>query len=188
MEIFSKPQSNNAVPLSKTACFMDLLPSNIGMIFYDTLPYFFNVTNKLENVIKCYIQNGYVSFWCAITRGFSLVFAETILKLKNYFPHIKLYGVICCVNESKYWAMRDKLRYENVVSQLNGKHTICKNVNHNKRILNQNVYMISQSSLMIAVKPTIKEKHIPKTIKFAKQQGLKTVVLTRKKSGKVTLL
>ena len=71
----------------------------------------------LEHIIIKYINKGYRYFGSGGALGFDTLAAETILKLKNKYPYIKLILVLPCLFQTKGWKKPDIERYNYIKTQ-----------------------------------------------------------------------
>lgn len=58
---------------------------------------------NLEKIIEKSILRGYFIFLCGMALGFDIICAETVLKLKEKYPYVKLIGALPCKNQYKKW-------------------------------------------------------------------------------------
>ena len=73
-----------------------------------------NVVSTLESELVKLIENGYCYFGAGGALGFDTVAVQTVLHLKEKYPHIKLILVLPCVDQAKSWSYEDKVVYENI--------------------------------------------------------------------------
>ena len=66
----------------------------------------------VEGAIRQLIAQGYFIFMAGGAMGFDTLAAETVLKLKSDFPHLRLIIVAPCADQSDGWPDADKRRYE----------------------------------------------------------------------------
>ena len=71
----------------------------------------------LEHSIIKYINEGYRYLGVGGALGFDTLAAETILKLKNKYPYIKLILVLPCSSQTKGWNKFDVDRYNYIKIQ-----------------------------------------------------------------------
>ena len=93
---------------NKSACFTghrDIDPSRVPAI-----------REKLREIIISCIEDGYTDFYNGGARGFDLMCAEEVMKLKGEYPDIRLHIIIPCSNQTRGWREEDVLRYEKITS------------------------------------------------------------------------
>ena len=73
-----------------------------------------NVVSTLEVELVKLIENGYCYFGAGGALGFDTVAAQTVLHLKEKYPHVKLILVLPCVDQAKSWSYEDKVVYEDI--------------------------------------------------------------------------
>lgn len=72
------------------------------------------IRNLLQAVIENAIQNGYRFFCAGGALGFDTMAAQTILKLKRQYPHLRLILVLPCINQFIGWKESDIDEYERI--------------------------------------------------------------------------
>lgn len=75
------------------------------------------LAERLESTLKSLIETGITYFGAGGALGFDTMAAQTILKLKHQYPHIKLILVLPCLSQTKGWAERDQKIYEEIKAQ-----------------------------------------------------------------------
>lgn len=89
-----------------TCCFTGhraLPPEERGAIAY-----------QLEQTVIMLIQAGIRFFGAGGARGFDTLAAQTILKLRRKYPHIKLTLVLPCLSQTQGWRDEDIKVYESI--------------------------------------------------------------------------
>lgn len=89
-----------------TCCFTGhraLPPEERGAIAY-----------QLERTVIMLIQAGIRFFGAGGARGFDTLAAQTILKLRRKYPHIKLILVLPCLSQTQGWRDEDIKVYESI--------------------------------------------------------------------------
>ena len=76
-----------------------------------------DISAFLEQIIIKYINKGYRYFGTGGALGFDTLAAETILKLKNKYPYIKLILVLPCLSQTKGWKKTDIEKYNYIKTQ-----------------------------------------------------------------------
>ena len=94
---------------SQTCCFTGHrnLPSRI-------LP---ALSAELDRTVRTLTADGFRYFLTGGARGFDTLAAETVLRLRQEFPHIRLILVLPCRNQTRGWKPDDVRRYEAVMEQ-----------------------------------------------------------------------
>ncbi|MBQ9347664.1 MAG: DUF1273 family protein [Oscillibacter sp.] len=75
------------------------------------------LTVELDRTIRTLIADGIQRFETGGARGFDTLAAETVLRLRREFPHIRLILVLPCKNQTRGWRADDVRRYEAVMEQ-----------------------------------------------------------------------
>ena len=74
------------------------------------------IRNLLETTIEKAIQDGYRFFRTGGALGFDTLAAQTVLTLKQQYPHIRLILVLPCINQANGWKQADIDEYERIKS------------------------------------------------------------------------
>ena len=75
------------------------------------------ITWRLEEVIRPLIGQGIRYFGSGGARGFDLMAADTVLRLKKEYPAIRLIMVLPCRDQTCGWGLEDICRHERILSQ-----------------------------------------------------------------------
>lgn len=75
------------------------------------------ISSRLEETIIKYIDEGYRYFGSGGALGFDTLAAETIIKLKERYPYIKLILVLPCISQARGWRESDIKKYNNIKLQ-----------------------------------------------------------------------
>ena len=158
------------------ACFTGHRPQKLPWGFNENDKRCVEMINITKTQIEKAIKNGYDTFLCGMALGFDIICAELVLKLKNDYPKIKLFGAIPCKNQCDKWSAPQKERYNKILKQLDGVRCIYDTYIGKECLLERNNYMINNSSLVIAL---FDGKHggTKQTIEYALSQGLKVEII-----------
>ena len=74
------------------------------------------IRNLFETAIEKAIQDGYRFFGAGGALGFDTLAAQTVLTLKQQYPHIRLILVLPCINQANGWKQADIDEYERIKS------------------------------------------------------------------------
>ena len=74
------------------------------------------IRHLLETAIEKAIQDGYRFFGAGGALGFDTLAAQTVLTLKQQYPHIRLILVLPCINQANGWKQADIDEYERIKS------------------------------------------------------------------------
>lgn len=126
--------------ITKTCCFS----GHREIPFDETI----QIAERLEiNIIKL-IESGYRYFGTGGALGFDTMAAQTVLKLKKEFPHIRLILVLPCISQTKNWKNRDIKIYETIKSQAD-KVVYTSSEYYNGCMLKRNRHLVDNSSACI---------------------------------------
>ena len=70
--------------------------------------------NLLDRVILNLIKSGARNFYCGMATGFDMEAAEIVLRYKKQYG-IRLCACIPCEGQNKYYSIKDKGRYEDIL-------------------------------------------------------------------------
>lgn len=74
-----------------------------------------DVINKTKQYIIDLINKGVNTFLCGGALGFDTICGQIVLSLKNEYKNIKLYMIIPCKDQDKYWNNKDKETYWHLI-------------------------------------------------------------------------
>lgn len=94
---------------SKTCCFTGhrSLPENRRN----------EIAARLEETIESLIHSGYLYFGAGGALGFDTICAQTVLRLRQSYPQIKLILVLPCVSQADRWSSADRAVYQEIMGQ-----------------------------------------------------------------------
>lgn len=133
------------------------------------------IKNKLKNTIIEYIEKGYCYFGAGGALGFDTLAAQTVLKLKETYPQIKLILVLPCLTQTRGWKEADVKEYERI-KNLADKVVYTSQEYTRGCMFKRNRHLVDFSSLCIAYL-TKDEGGTAYTVKYAKQNGLNIINL-----------
>ncbi len=132
---------------------------------------------NLEKAIIELIERGVVFFGNGAALGFDQMAAETVLKLKENYPHIRLVMVLPCPpnQQSLKWNDNQKKRYYEILNQAD-KVRILSQQYTSSCMLDRNRHMVDNSAYLICY---LREQHGGTfyTVNYAEQQGIKILRL-----------
>lgn len=128
-----------------------------------------------EQIVRA-IEIGYKTFLCGMAIGFDMICAETVLSLKEQNPEIKLIGALPCRTQGDRWSAKNRKRYEELLSRLDGVRCIYDDYHGIECMHERNRYMVDKSSLIIALYNGA-SGGTKSTIDYARKQGLEIVII-----------
>ena len=131
---------------------------------------------SLRLEIEKAIERGYKTFLCGMALGFDMICAETVLDLKKKYHDIKIIGALPCRTQDITWQIKDRERYRNLLSRLDGARCIYDEYIGAECMLERNRYMVNNSSLMIALFNGL-SGGTKSTMDYARKQGLEIVII-----------
>lgn len=73
-----------------------------------------SIRQNLMKTIKDLIQQGYCYFGAGGALGFDTLAAQTIIKLRQSYPWLKLILVLPCLSQANGWSKKDREIYEKI--------------------------------------------------------------------------
>lgn len=104
---------------------------------------------RLKEAIVAQIESGVEIFLSGMAIGFDLLAAETVLSLKENYPHIKLVACIPCYGQEKYFSQEDKERYVEACAKSDEKILLSQNY-YRGCMQKRDRYMAERADVMIA--------------------------------------
>ena len=134
-----------------TCCFTGHRPNKLPWGYKEKGIRFLLFKNKLRKTIIKAIKNGYKYFISGMALGSDMICAEIVLKLKKKHPNIELECAIPCINQTEKWIIDNINRYNTVLSKADKVTYVSNKPYFNGCMQKRNKYMITSSSLLIAV-------------------------------------
>lgn len=73
-----------------------------------------SVRQNLMKTLKDLIQQGYCYFEAGGALGFDTLAAQTIIKIRQNYPWLKLILVLPCLSQANGWSKKDREIYEKI--------------------------------------------------------------------------
>lgn len=135
------------------------------------------IIRKLEQALITLIQSGIRYFGAGGARGFDTLAAQTVLKLRKEYPHIKLILVLPCLSQTRGWQNEDVKAYEAIKAAAD-KITYTSEKYTRGCMYKRNRYLADHSSVCVCVCYLTESKGgTAYTVNYAKKQGLKVINL-----------
>lgn len=133
------------------------------------------LAQRLKEAVEEDISRGYRYFGAGGALGFDTLAAQTVLDLKNTYPHIRLILVLPCPSQAEGWSQEQRQTYEAIKAQADkvvytsqGYHRGCMHM--------RNRHLVDHSSLCISYL-TRTTGGTAYTVDYAMAQGLDVVNL-----------
>ena len=156
--------------LKNTCCFTGKRPQSFSFGFDESSKDCILLKKKLETEIEKAINDGYKNFISGMALGVDLWAAEIVLKLKEKYPEIELYCAIPYKAQSIAWSQGHRERYMTCVHRCK-KYEVVSPVYTKDCFFKRNMYMVDNSSLVIAVSDNPPTGGTAHTINYAKRMG-----------------
>ena len=104
---------------------------------------------RLKVVVQTAIERGVETFYNGVAMGFDLIAAETVLKFKKKYPHVKLIACIPCYNQERNFSEKDKKRYAAVLKKADEKVFLSEEY-YKGCMQARDKYMAERADMMIA--------------------------------------
>lgn len=134
------------------------------------------VKKRLLKTIAASIESGYCYFGAGGALGFDTIAAQSVLELKEKYPHIKLILVLPCPNQTRGWSEHDVSEYERIKSEAD---KVVYTSEHYFRgcMQKRNRHLVDNSSLCICYL-TESSGGTAYTVKYAQKCGLSIINIT----------
>ena len=131
------------------------------------------IAKRLEETVSEAINSGYRYFGCGGALGFDTLAAQTVLRLREANPEIRLILVLPCMDQTRGWDERDIEEYERI-KQAADKVTYTAEKYYNGCMQKRNRHLIDYSSLCICYL-TEQNGGTAYTVNYARDHGLKII-------------
>ena len=155
--------------LAKTCCF-----TGHRKIPQAELP---TLKNRLMKAITDAITQGYRYFGAGGALGFDTLAAQTVLELKQSYPHIRLILILPCESQTRGWQKADTAIYESIRNAAD-KVVYTSKTYYEGCMHKRNRHMIDHSSLCICYM-TNDRSGTGYTVRYANEKGRKIINLAK---------
>ena len=127
------------------------------------------VARRLERQIRQLIQDGICDFIAGGARGFDTLAAETVLGLRQGFPHIRLILALPCRDQTRGWSQGEKLQYERIAARADVVHYLAETYDSGC-MMRRNRFMVEHSTSCVFYLIRMRSGTY-KTVEYAMEQG-----------------
>lgn len=72
------------------------------------------LTPQLERAVRELIEEGVCFFGTGGAVGFDTLAAQTVLRLREIYPQVRLVLVLPCENQAEFWGLYDRAEYDRI--------------------------------------------------------------------------
>ncbi len=132
----------------------------------------------LDVEVRRLIREGYRYFGAGGALGFDTMAAQSVLKLRQEFPHIRLILVLPCADQATRWQESDRLIYERIKEQAD-KVVCLANAYTPDCMLRRNRHLVDHSDACVCYQ-TQPSGGTAYTVGYAKSRGVPVINLAEK--------
>lgn len=131
------------------------------------------ISKSLEDAVVALIEQGYCYFGAGGALGFDTLAAQTVLRLRERYPQIRLILVLPCLNQTRGWPQADIDTYEEI-KRCADKVTYTSEHYFRGCMQKRNRYLVDNSSVCVCylTKPTGGTAY---TVNYARRSGLRII-------------
>ena len=119
------------------------------------------------------IEQGYRYFGCGGALGFDTLAAQTVLRLREIYPEIRLILVLPCRDQTRGWKQADVAEYDRIMKAAD-KVTYTSEQYYSGCMHKRNRHLVDYSSLCVCYL-TEQSGGTAYTVNYARTQGLKII-------------
>lgn len=134
-----------------------------------------SLARQLETVLRRLIEEGCRYFGAGGALGFDTLAAQTVLRLREEFPYIRLILVLPCRNQTKNWPPESVAEYRRILG-LADKAVYVSQDYFPGCMQKRNRWMVDESSVCVAY-CTRSTGGSAYTLDYARRQGLRAILL-----------
>ena len=131
------------------------------------------IAKRLEKAVIEAIEQGYRYFGCGGALGFDTLAAQTVLRLREIYPEIRLILVLPCRDQTRGWKQADVAEYDRIMKAAD-KVTYTSEQYYSGCMHKRNRHLVDNSSLCICYL-TEQSGGTAYTVNYARSQGLKII-------------
>lgn len=109
-----------------------------------------NLKKCLKRELIKLIEHGYDHFISGMALGWDMWFAETVLELKETYPHLILEAAIPCLNQECTWPKKSQERYNNIKEKADIVTILSKTKYSPYLMIKRDEYMVDKSDMLVA--------------------------------------
>ena len=162
--------------IENTCCFTGKRPQSFSFGYNEYAKGCVRLKEKLKAEIENAIGRGYKNFISGMALGVDLWAAELVLELKKKYPEIELYCAIPYKGQSISWEADYRERYMTCIHK-SKKYVVISPVYTKSCFFKRNMYMVDNSSLVIAVSDNPPTGGTAHTIDYAQRMGKEIKIL-----------
>ena len=132
-----------------TCCFTGHRPAKLPWGYDESDARCVELKEKLEAAVEAAILEGMQHFICGMAEGCDFYFCETVLALREKYPHITLEAAIPCPTQADGWSKASRDRYCRLLAACDYE-TMVQERYTSGCMQRRNRYMVNHASLLIA--------------------------------------
>ena len=137
---------------------------------------------KLEDTIIGLIDRGIRYYGAGGARGYDTLAAQTVLRLKERYPHIKLILILPCLTQTRWWSAADVKEYERIKALAD--KVVYTSQEYTKDCMHKrNRHLVNHSSVCVCYL-TKKDGGTAYTVDYAEKQKLEVINLAQHNAKK----
>ncbi len=133
------------------------------------------IAGRLERAIVSLIHAGYLYFGAGGALGFDTLCAQTVLRLRQRYPAIKLILVLPCLSQADRWPPEDQAVYREIMGQ-SDKVVYTSREYSGDCMFKRNRHLVEHSSACICYR-TRRSGGTAYTVEYARKRGLRIINL-----------
>ena len=135
------------------------------------------IAGRLERVIVSLYQRGIRFYGAGGALGFDCLAAQTVLRLRESYPDMKLILVLPCLTQTRGWRPEDIAEYERIKAQAD--KVVYVSRQYTRGCMHErNRHLVDNSSVCVCYLNR-ESGGTAYTVDYAKQQGLEIINLAR---------
>ena len=166
----------NSKDTEKTCSFTGYRPQKLSFGFNEKHPDCIRLKNVLRSEIIKLIESGYRYFQSGMAMGIDMICAEIVLELKEQYPHIRLFAIIPCENQTAGWSESSIARYNNILDKSDGSVMVTQKPYEQGCMQKRNRYLVDTAGALLAVFDG-KKGGTMSTVNYADKMGKKLVII-----------
>lgn len=130
-----------------------------------------------DELLYLYEMEEMQHFISGMALGIDTYFAEAVLELRNIHSEVTLEVAIPCITQAHGWTQPQQERHAHIINQCNSESLISRDYVRSC-MMKRNRYMVDHSHIVLAVYDGHSKGGTYNTLKYAKRQGKKCIVLS----------
>lgn len=134
-------------------------------------PIITELAGKLHTTLPRIIEKGFDTFLSGGALGFDLLAAETVLRLRNRYPRLRLIFALPCLDHAAKWRQEDQYRFKTLLEQA-GESVCLYAYYHQNCMKERNRFMAQHAGCCVSALRNRRQSGTAQAVRFAVEEDI----------------